>query len=191
MRKTPKRAARMALEMGCLTSNAIERESPDVCLWAHAICGAQPSASEWKAIFDEEAVAVVTKCEIRGRFRGCAEQAFSICQYCGRNFCGKHGGRLADGQEICTRSICQRKQADLEQHLAYKETVAERNGGRMCGHAGCAQRPIGQCSKCQGLFCIGHLEEREIEGGRGINAVRRRGSFCPHCLKRRSLWSRM
>ena len=33
MRKTPKPAARMALEMGCLTSNAIERESPDVCSW--------------------------------------------------------------------------------------------------------------------------------------------------------------
>ncbi len=134
---------------------------------------------------------MVTTCEIRGRFRGCAQRAFAICQYCGRSFCGKHGGRLADGQEICNRSTCQRKQADLEQHYVYKETVAERNRGRMCGHADCDQQAVGQCSKCQGLFCVGHLQERQIEEGRGINVVRRRRSLCPHCLKRRSLWSRV
>ncbi len=100
------------------------------------------------------------------------------------------GGRLADGQEICERATCQRKRADLERHLAYKQAVAGRNHERLCGRADCSEQAAGQCSKCQGLFCFGHLEEREIEERSGATVVRVRGSLCRHCLQRRTLWSR-
>lgn len=132
---------------------------------------------------------MVTTCEVRRRFRVCGQPGVAICQYCGRSFCAEHGGRLRDGQEICSRPTCQRKKADLERHLVYKEAVARRNRERLCGNGGCGQRPAGQCSKCRGFFCFRHLEERETEEGRGATVVRRRASLCRHCSRRRSLWS--
>lgn len=133
---------------------------------------------------------MITSCEFRRRFRACGLPGIAICQYCGRSFCGQHGARLADGQEICARSVCQRKKADLERHFAYRESVAQRNHERLCGDANCGQAPAGQCSKCRGLFCSRHLEKREIEQRRGGTVVRVRGSLCHHCLNRRRLWSR-
>lgn len=134
---------------------------------------------------------VVTTCEIRQRFRACGQPGIAICQYCGRSFCKEHGGRLADGQEICSRSTCQRKWEDLERHFVYREAVAVRNRERLCGHEDCGKRPSGQCSKCQGLFCLRHLEERQIAEGRGAVRARLRSSLCGHCLKRRDLWAQV
>lgn len=133
---------------------------------------------------------MVTTCEFRRRFRTCGEPGIAICQYCGSTFCARHGGRLADGQEICARSTCQQKKADLERHLVYKEDVVRRNHERLCGEAGCQQRPGGQCSKCGGFFCLSHVENREIEERQGTTSVRVRSSVCGHCFKRRNIWSK-
>lgn len=134
---------------------------------------------------------MITSCEFRRRFRRCGQPGIAICQYCGRSFCGQHGSRLADGQEICRRPICRRKRADLEQHFAYKESVARRNHERLCGNANCGQPPAGQCSKCQGLFCIRHLGQRELEERRSGAVARVRGSLCRHCRWRRVVWSQV
>lgn len=134
---------------------------------------------------------MVTTCEFRRRFRTCGQPGIAICQYCGSTFCARHGARLAEGQEICARSTCQRKKTDLEQHLVYKEDVVRRNHERLCGEAKCEQRPGGQCSKCGGLFCLHHVENREIGERRGATLVRLRSSVCGHCFKRRSLWSKL
>ena len=132
----------------------------------------------------------MTSCEFRRRFRTCGQAGIAICQYCGSSFCEQHGARLEDGQEICSRPLCRRKRADLEQHLVYKESVAERNGERLCGEAKCGQPPVGACSKCRGLFCLGHLGQGAIEERRGSTVVRVRASLCGRCRKRRSLWLR-
>ena len=133
---------------------------------------------------------MVTNCEIRVRFRGCGRAGIAVCQYCGRTFCDEHGDRLEDGQEICGRSTCQRKKEDLEQHGIYKGAVAERNRQRLCGFGDCGDGASGQCSKCQGLFCLRHLEEREIAERRDAVSVRLRVSLCRHCLKRRAIWAK-
>lgn len=133
---------------------------------------------------------MITNCELRRRFRACGQAGIAICQYCGRSFCEEHGARLRDGQEICSRPICAQKRADLEEHTAYKQAVAQRNAERSCGREGCERQVSGQCSKCAGLFCAAHLDERAIEERRGATVVRVWGSLCPHCAKRRRLWSK-
>lgn len=129
-------------------------------------------------------------CEVRRRFRSCSKPGIARCQYCGRNFCAEHGLRLDDGQEICARPTCQEKKTDLEPFFAYKEEVAARNQQRACGEAECASPPTGQCSKCGGLFCRRHLQERLLEQRRGSTVVREPASLCRRCLARRRLWSR-
>lgn len=133
---------------------------------------------------------MVTACEIRRRFRACGRPRVALCQYCGRSFCGEHGTRLADGQEICTRPTCERKRADVERHLVYKEVAARRNSERLCGDVACGRQPQGQCSKCGCFFCLRHVEERVLEERQGATVVRRRASLCGHCIRRRSLWSK-
>ena len=132
---------------------------------------------------------MVTACEYKRRFRTCRRPGVAVCQFCGRSFCGQHGGRLDDGQEICARTTCHQKHADLDQHFVYKEEVAGRNQERLCGQAGCDQPSGGQCSKCSGLFCLSHLEQRKVERRQGTTMVLGPGSLCRHCLKRRSLWA--
>lgn len=132
---------------------------------------------------------MTASCGIHRWFRTCGQPGAGLCQYCGRTFCERHGDRLADRQEICVRKSCQRKKADLARHVLYKESVAQRNGERLCGSAGCGRAPAGQCSKCRGLFCFAHLEDRQIEERRGSTTVRVHGSLCHHCLKRRRLWA--
>jgi len=129
-------------------------------------------------------------CEHRRFLRGCDAAATAVCQYCGRDFCEVHGVTLDDGQEICLRSRCQEKRVDVERFFAYKERVAERNRSRRCGEPACERQAALQCSKCQGLFCGRHLEEREVEEGRGLATVRVRAVLCPYCQGRLPLWSR-
>jgi hypothetical protein len=133
---------------------------------------------------------VITTCEHRRFFHTCGQPGVAICQYCGDTFCGQHGSRLADGQEICYRPRCRRKKDDLDRHGIYKESVVRRNNERLCGDPSCDQPPAGQCSKCHGVFCHHHLEEQEIEVRRGPTVRRVRGSLCGHCRDRRRLWAR-
>ena len=134
---------------------------------------------------------MMASCEFRRRFRACGEPGVAGCQYCGRSFCERHGARLGEGQEICSRALCQQKRADLEVHFAYKKSVGARNKERICGEADCGQAPGGQCSKCQGLFCFRHLEERAVEVRSGSTSSAALASVCRHCHKRRGLWSRV
>ena len=134
---------------------------------------------------------MVGTCEIKRRFRACGRPGVAVCQYCGRSFCDQHGARQEDGQEICTRSICERKKANLDQHVIYQEAVARRNGEQLCGDETCERRMSGRCSKCGGFFCLSHLEERVVEVRRGSTAAEQRASLCRHCVKRRDLWSKM
>ena len=134
---------------------------------------------------------MVGQCEIRGILRTCGRPGVAVCQYCGRTFCDDHGERLADGQEICHRSTCQAKKADLARHTEYKAAVAQRNDRRLCGQDECEASPVGQCSKCRGLFCLAHLEERTFDERRGSKTVQRVGSLCQHCARRRSLWAQV
>jgi hypothetical protein len=133
---------------------------------------------------------VIGSCQIKGRFRACGKPGIAVCQYCGRSFCEAHGTRLDDEQEICVRETCQAKKADVERFAVYKTEVVARNEQRLCGDPACALAPGGQCSKCQGLFCLDHLSEREIDQWQGGQMARVRGVLCPHCLRRRSLWER-
>lgn len=133
---------------------------------------------------------MVGSCQVKSRLRACGKPGIAVCQYCGRSFCSAHGDRLDDAQEVCVRATCQAKKADVERFAVYKREVAERNGQRLCGEPDCASAPTGQCSKCQGLFCLGHLSEREIDQWQSGSMVRVRGVLCPHCVKRRGLWER-
>jgi len=130
---------------------------------------------------------MITKCEVSRRLRACGRPGVAVCQYCGRSFCSEHGDRLADGQEICYTKDCGRKKEDLIQHFAYQAAVGERNAAMHCGQERCDVQPQGECSKCRGLFCTGHLQEREVELRDGTTI---RGSVCAHCNKRRKLWLR-
>lgn len=130
-------------------------------------------------------------CEIRRRLRACGQSGIATCQYCGRRFCPEHGSRLNDGQEVCSRSACQGKRADLERYDEYRETVAKRNSDRLCGVEAC-DRQIGvQCSKCDGGFCSDHVAARTYESRRDGAAVTVRGSLCRYCTRRRKVWSKM
>jgi len=130
-----------------------------------------------------------TTCEVSQRFRRCGRPGVAVCQYCGRSFCEQHGSRLDDGQEICRSPRCERKRVDVERHFAYRDAVAARNEARSCGEPACNRPPEGQCGKCQGLFCAGHLRPREIEEHRAHGSALVRASVCRHCDKRRALWS--
>lgn len=134
---------------------------------------------------------MVSTCETSRFLSSCGRPGIALCQYCGSSFCDQHGERHDDGQEICYRKVCQRKKADLQRHFAYKAIVGERNDRRLCGDPDCSETPGGQCSKCAGAFCVSHLEQREIEVQRAEGAARVRGALCPHCRRRRGLWSRV
>ncbi len=130
---------------------------------------------------------MITKCGVSRRFRACGRLGVAVCQYCGRSFCGEHGDRLGVGQEVCHTKDCGRKREDLIQHLTYQAAVGERNAAQRCGQERCEVQAKGECSKCRGLFCLGHLQERDVEMRDG---TKNRGSVCAHCHKRRKLWSR-
>jgi len=129
-------------------------------------------------------------CQLGRVFRRCPHAPSAICQYCGRDFCPEHGQRLANGDEICSRSICQAKRADLEAHLAYREAALRRSGRGFCAEDGCAEPRWGQCSKCEALFCEQHLHERDQNIRRGPGVTPRPASLCEHCWTRRKLWSK-
>ena len=132
-----------------------------------------------------------TSCEVSpGFLKRCRRPAPTVCQYCGRSFCEEHGRRLDDGQEICSSTRCEQKRIDVEAHFVYQEEVAARNEGRSCGQPRCDDPLEGQCGKCQGIFCGYHLRPRVVEEHRAHGSAPVRVSVCPHCDKRRALWSR-
>ncbi|HZQ38885.1 MAG TPA: hypothetical protein VFD32_23375 [Dehalococcoidia bacterium] len=129
-------------------------------------------------------------CRLGSFFSRCHEPAVGSCQYCDRGFCAAHGELLPTGEEICAREVCQRKRADLETHLRFRERALQRNQFGLCGIEGCGDERWGQCSKCQALFCEGHLTSRSESVREGYARFSRPASFCNHCLQRRKLWSK-
>src|SRR5581483_12497966 len=94
-----------------------------------------------------------------GRFRRCGDEAAGVCQYCGEAFCAAHGSVYEDGQEVCRRSRCAAKYADVARFLAYKARALQRNAFGACGEEGCLGKFFGQCSRCKAVFCVDHVRE--------------------------------
>lgn len=130
------------------------------------------------------------QCEVRSWFRACGRPAAGSCQYCGRSFCDQHGTFEGEHQEICSRKVCREKLADVRAHDVYKAEVSQRNRLNRCGAPGCEERPAGQCSRCNLLFCESHLLDRTETVTQGRSTIRRPVSTCGHCWERRILWSR-
>lgn len=130
-------------------------------------------------------------CQLGRFFRRCQTATAGCCQYCGRAFCALHGQRLESGEEVCARDRCQRKVAELRQHLEYRAAAQARSARGFCGAPDCGEQRWGQCSRCKALFCQRHLHERAMGSRRTLQAAPRFASLCDHCLARRRLWSRL
>ena len=130
------------------------------------------------------------QCQAGRRFRRCHRPTGYTCQYCGRPFCGEHGARLADGQEVCNRRLCQAKLADVEVHQHFRDRVLQRNRSRACGLDGCVDPPQYQCSLCKGVFCANHILDRVWTTRTRRSLERRQVAACPHCWDRRKIWSK-
>ena len=129
-------------------------------------------------------------CELRGVWSACQAEPIGFCQYCGRFFCGKHGVVLPDGQEICNRKFCVAKREDLKAHLVYRADVSRRNEEQRCGIEGCGGPVVGHCSRCNGFFCLNHVEAREELVLENRVRVTQIASLCRHCWVRRPIWVR-
>ena len=100
-----------------------------------------------------------TRCEQRGHLRACRRGLAGQCQYCARGFCGEHGERFGEGEEVCQRSLCQAKKADLARHVAFRAEARERNAAGECGMPGCASAEATDCQRCGSSYCVAHLQE--------------------------------
>jgi hypothetical protein len=131
-------------------------------------------------------------CEIHGRFSRCNETVVAMCQYCGRRFCARHGERMEDGQEVCSRDVCVAKKVDVAAHLIYKDAALGRNRseGRPCGIDACVNAFERQCMRCKAYFCRNHLEIREDAVTEEGMQFRRPVPLCRHCWVRRPIWAK-
>ncbi len=100
-----------------------------------------------------------------------------------------HGSRREDGSEVCTRSVCQDKHADLALHLEWRARAVDRSNRGFCGMEGCDGERWGQCSKCHAIFCERHLQDRDERVRSGTFVLSRPASMCDHCAARNRLWS--
>ena len=130
-----------------------------------------------------------TRCDHRGRFRGCREPLIGQCQYCARGFCARHGRIQADGQEICVEDRCERLRVDVEQHLLFKAAAKERNGNCRCGEPDCPQPPTLICERCHCRYCEDHLRQLIMTVRRGGERQTEAVAMCDHCRARLPLWS--
>ena len=131
-----------------------------------------------------------TRCEQRGRLRACRRGLAGQCQYCARGFCGEHGERFGEGEEVCQRSRCQAKKADLARHVAFRAEARERNAAGECGMPGCASAEATDCQRCGPSYCVAHLQETigtvMHQGEPGSDVFR----LCVHCVERAAIWER-
>lgn len=127
-------------------------------------------------------------CRVGGRFSRCQNDARYSCQYCGREFCEAHAHHVEGIDAVCSRKRCRAKHADMAEHDAYRERVAERNHVGLCGVEECGPHPAFECSLCRGLFCANHLSERMYPFSDGWVSIDRPVSLCAHCWERRKIW---
>jgi hypothetical protein len=127
-------------------------------------------------------------------FIKCGGDTATVCQYCGRAFCGRHGVVFADGegirQEVCSRKECVAKREDLDRHLLYRSFVQSRNEAGACGIDGCSTAVAAQCVRCKGLFCEDHVRKRQETVVENQVKVPRMANLCQHCWARRPIWLR-
>jgi hypothetical protein len=127
-------------------------------------------------------------------FSKCGGETATVCQYCGRAFCERHGVVFEDGdgvrQEVCSRKECVAKRDDLDRHMAYKAFVAARNKVRACGLEDCSAEMAAQCVRCKGLFCEDHVRRRQETIFENQVKVPRMANLCQHCWARRPIWLR-
>ena len=135
-------------------------------------------------------LALSTSCQLKNGLFACGSEQTGICQYCARSFCQRHGVVLDDGQQICARKVCVAKRDDVARHLVFKELVRDRNLARACGVVTCVTELGGQCTRCLGLFCAGHVRGREELVLENRVRVPRIATLCQHCWSRRPLWVR-
>ena len=127
-------------------------------------------------------------CQVGGHFSRCPNLATETCQYCGRSFCPAHTAFVADHQAVCSRKPCRAKHQDLQDHVAYKLRIQQRNRAGLCGIENCEPHPALECSLCQGRFCGRHLSDRLYPFRTGMVSIERPVSVCDHCWGRRHIW---
>ena len=130
-------------------------------------------------------------CQIKSGLFRCEDEAGGLCQYCGRQFCPKHGVFLDEGQEVCNRKNCVAKREDLVRHLSYKGIVTARNEAAQCGAYGCGDTLSDQCARCKGYFCTRHVDAREEIIVENKLRLPRMSTLCRHCWERRPIWTRV
>lgn len=130
-----------------------------------------------------------TRCENRGRLRGCGRPVSGQCQYCARGFCADHGDQFGDREEVCNRAPCQAKKADLARHHSFLRDARERNAAGRCGIPTCETEHATFCQRCGPRYCVVHLQETLVtvqhRGERGSDVLR----LCVHCLSRIEIWT--
>jgi hypothetical protein len=99
-------------------------------------------------------------------------------------------GEGEEGEEVCDRKNCVAKREDLARHLLYKETVLERNRGRLCGLEVCVDQFASQCTRCRGYFCTRHVFIAPDSVNEGHPIPDRPPIVCRHCHERRPIWLR-
>jgi len=135
-------------------------------------------------------IATSRACHLKKGLFTCGAAAYGACQYCGRPFCERHGVVLEDEQQICSRKVCVEKREDLARHFVFRAEVHQRNEDAACGQTGCGTRISAECTRCQGLFCAGHVHPREELVLENKVRVPRVASLCQHCWARRPLWTK-
>lgn len=129
-------------------------------------------------------------CQVKGGLFKCGDAATAICVYCARAFCERHGVMGPEGEAVCDGKNCVAKREDMALHLVYKQDVLVLNRQRLCGVEVCRVDFVGQCARCKGYFCRGHIETREMavieEGMRFERPV----LVCRHCWQRHPVWER-
>jgi hypothetical protein len=129
-------------------------------------------------------------CQVKGGVFKCGDAATAMCVYCGRPFCERHGVIGAEGEEVCNSKNCVAKREDLVLHLAYKQDVVVLNLERVCGIELCRVDFVGQCTRCKGYFCRGHIETRVMTVIEEGMPFERPVLVCRHCWQRRPIWEK-
>lgn len=131
------------------------------------------------------------RCQLGGVVRQrCPEEPEAQCQYCGRWFCGQHGTRYEDFQEVCGRETCQAKYADVESYKPYKRRALLRNREGLCGVEACSAALWGGCSKCEAVYCETHVALKYEQRRQGRRTWKQPVMVCPTCAARLALWAR-
>ena len=121
--------------------------------------------------------------------RACGAPPVGQCVYCGEPFCERHGELGADHHEVCSRSSCRTRYADVQRHLAWVAQCRPRNDISMCAEDGCMERMAHQCQRCHLRFCEAHMRASDIVDRLQHPPRRMRLLMCGHCIDRRRIWN--